>query len=97
CYRDWSSDVCSSDLRRLHAFGGTAQGKQAGELPVQPAGEMAHRGIDTHERGLRQLLPLQRLQERLGHGDKPLVRPVMRVEMLIEIGRASCRERVKYS
>ena len=53
--------------RRLHAIGGTAQGKKGGELSVQPAGEVAHRGVDAHERGLRQLVPLQRFQKGFGY------------------------------
>ena len=63
---------------------GQPQGEEGRELPVQPAGEVPHRGIDAHERGLRQPLLLQRFQERLGHGDEPLVRPVMLVELLVE-------------
>src|SRR5215470_1801283 len=69
---------------RLHALGGTAQGEEAGELPVQPAGEVTHRSVDTHKRGLRQLLPLKSLQEGFGHRHKPLLRPVMLVEVLVE-------------
>ena len=51
---------------------------------MQPAGEVPHRGIDAHQRGLRQPLLLQRFQKGFGHGDKPLVRPVMLVERLVE-------------
>jgi hypothetical protein len=70
--------------RRFHTLGGAAQGKEAGELLVQPAGEVAHRGVDTHKRGLRQPLPLQRFQECLGHRHKPFLGPVMFVEVLVE-------------
>ena len=51
---------------------------------MQPAGKVPHRGIDAHQRGLRQPLLLQRFQKSLRHGDKPLVRPVMLVELLVE-------------
>ena len=51
---------------------------------MQPAGKVPHRGINAHERGLRQPLLLQRLQKSFGHGDKPLIRPVMLVECLVE-------------
>ena len=51
---------------------------------MQPAGKVPHRGIDAHQRGLRQPLLLQCFQKCLGHGDKPLVRPVMLVERLVE-------------
>ena len=46
--------------RRLHPIGGTAQGEEGGKLPMQPAGEVPHRGVDAHQGGLRQPLLLQR-------------------------------------
>ena len=70
--------------RRFHALGGTAQGEQRGTLLMQPARKVAHGGVDTRQRGLRQVLAGQRFQERLGHGDEPRVGPIMVVEVLVE-------------
>ena len=39
--------------RRLHALGGAPQGKEGRELPVQPAGEVPHRGVCTLPTKLR--------------------------------------------
>ena len=51
---------------------------------MQPAGKVPYRGIDAHQRGLRQPLLVQCFQKCFRHGDKPLVRPVMLVELLVE-------------
>ena len=69
---------------RLDTLRGAAQGEQGGKFLVQPAREVAYGSVNTRQRGLRQLLPLQRFQERLGHRDKPRIWPIMVVEVLVE-------------
>ena len=59
-------------------------GEEGRELPMQPAGKVPHRSIDAHHGGLCQPLLLQRFHKGLGHGDKPLVWPIMLVELLVE-------------
>ena len=81
--------------RRLHSFGGTAQGKEVREFAVQSAGEMPHGGVDAHQGRLRQLLllppgclrellPLQRLQKGFRHRHIPFLGLVMLVEVIVE-------------
>src|SRR5699024_11581566 len=81
--RDWSSDVCSSDLPRLRrAGGGGAAGSRARDDAVAAAlGRdlvvvLAPRGAAA-------------VGAAAGVGSAPLVDPFP------EIGRASCRERVQ--
>src|SRR3546814_10106350 len=81
---DWSSDVCSSDLRRAHLGGGGTdlieRRMLAADQPVIRGGHISHGarcGVD---------LP----------GDSPNLgdQRLQFVEKTVEIGRASCRERV---
>src|SRR5262249_5504080 len=51
---------------------------------MQPAGKVAHGGVDAHQGRLRQLLPLQRLQKGFGHRDEPFLGPIVLVEVLVE-------------
>src|SRR3546814_3241478 len=82
---DWSSDVCSSDLRPAEA--GAIFGRELAVEPVRDAGEPrpAHRGIAAERRvgipqfGAEDLLVARALDHRDG-ADRS------------EIGRASCRE-----
>src|SRR5207245_3909848 len=93
CYRDWSSDVCSSDLalgqldqaQRLLLAGRHGVGEEAAGLALSPADERrdcAQRVAPCLEVADRaQALEMARSVE----GHAPLV---------AEIGRASCRGRV---
>ena len=79
CGRDWSSDVCSSDLHRMRRF----------EIPVKAAQDAAmfvtvNLALPDHNRGFRAM------HER---GLGAAVGPIGRV-CGHQIGRASCRERV---
>src|SRR5256884_320679 len=79
CSRDWSSDVCSSDLGlglRSFRFLGNPQLARSPRAPLPPAQTRWHRGRS-------------RMADRLPH------RQTWQPESLPhEIGRASCRERV---
>lgn len=59
-------------------------GEEAREFAVEPADEVAHRGVDTNQRGLGEALPPEVLQKRLRDQYEPLVRPVVAVEVVIE-------------
>src|SRR6266542_1034710 len=49
CYRDWSSDVCSSDLPKHDAGNGDRRGREKAERAIAPDG--AARGeIGNHQR-----------------------------------------------
>src|SRR5690606_39437489 len=84
--RDWSSDVCSSDLEDLEAL--AADLRRSG---VEASGTL--RLTTSASFGRQYLSPL--LPEFLGR--HPRVRLSVslddRVQDLVEIGRASCRER----
>src|SRR3546814_14284987 len=93
---DWSSDVCSSDLTvaRLGIVTDTddADGRSLRERPVPAL------SIDTIDAALRALTGriLQRppIYSALKRGGEPLYAKARRGEVVEEIGRASCRERV---
>src|SRR3546814_19440009 len=97
---DWSSDVCSSDLRRLHEpLRGDIQGRLRRALE-RGAG---HRLADAHARSLAEFdlaeptpgaaLGAHALdQDHQGPDDQPDVSAVGRRPR--PTGRASCRERV---
>src|SRR5207245_3515455 len=79
CYRDWSSDVCSSDLVPLQGADGAGVERRLVREPAEGGDEL-------------------RPQLRLAGGDllrrlQLLDRGLAGVEVL-QIGRASCRERV---
>src|SRR5207245_3463049 len=53
CYRDWSSDVCSSDLAYLKRFGATKVEEEAGRpVPYEETGTVATQipgvGVTSH-------------------------------------------------
>src|SRR5207245_8336216 len=76
CYRDWSSDVCSSDLNRLEV---KRENQLLEKVPFKP---WVGRGgiVDGW------IAPPSSLKNRL-----PL-----HLQYSLEIGRASCRERVRF-
>src|SRR5207245_4575223 len=78
CYRDWSSDVCSSDLSRF-VYGKLVG---SGERAVSQ-GQRARMTFERHTAQAEHLLQLLG-----GHLEGTRRRAV-------EIGRASCRERVQ--
>jgi hypothetical protein len=51
---------------------------------MQPAGEVAYRGIDAHDGSLRQPILLKMGLERLGYRDEPLTRLIMAEQFLVE-------------
>src|SRR5690606_40374027 len=77
--RDWSSDVCSSDL------GGTRPARQ--HLAAQCGDEARQIEVDV----LARVVDLARLQE-LGDEHRPLLTARL---VNAQIGRASCRERAE--
>src|SRR5207248_6185381 len=86
-YGDWSSDVCSSDL------GDDALGQQ--DQRVLIAGKPRQRILRLEQ--LSQA-PSQRQQDRIPDRDSQgIVDLLEAIEIDHEIGRASCRERVKRS
>src|SRR5699024_11843019 len=82
--RDWSSDVCSSDLRKL---GGILQYARHEDRMLAFAGA----GLST---------PIEELLDHPGatflrRAEHHTIGPVSRSDVRTEIGRASCRERVE--
>src|SRR5690606_40645372 len=92
--RDWSSDVCSSDLRGGHQSGAVPYGII--ELITNAAAAVTgtfERTLHMHLRnqlGTRLAGPEIRLAQQIGD-----VGSMQRQPVLMEIGRASCRERVR--
>src|SRR5207245_4046961 len=84
CYRDWSSDVCSSDLDAIHLRQSIIQRKQVWFDIVD--GFQRLEAIRDQERLIGSLL-LNSLNEQLTNINI----------VLNEIGRASCRETVQIS
>src|SRR5207249_5626287 len=77
--RDWSSDVCSSDLRLIDPTAGTI------EFHGEELTKLTPRELRTRRRNFQIIF-----QDPYGSLD-----PRMTVEDIVaEIGRASCRERV---
>src|SRR5207245_3507868 len=86
CYRDWSSDVCSSDLAALVVL------ILYGLLPILRTTIAGLRSIDPAivEAGTAMGMTPREL---LTQVELPLALP----SIVAEIGRASCRERVERS
>src|SRR5690606_39807728 len=90
--RDWSSDVCSSDLEDPDLFQrGRPVGRDRADAPVQLVAEADR---------LRALEQLDAVEDAAAHVPGPLkgVGSVARDEdrvLVGQIGRASCRERVE--
>src|SRR5690606_39596603 len=87
--RDWSSDVCSSDLGQdpIVRFGGT------GELQPKAMTHGAMRAVATDEPGHSEILfATIGVTQRAGHA-VGLLREAHEFHWALEIGRASCRER----
>src|SRR5690606_40715703 len=91
--RDWSSDVCSSDLPEV----GEALQRFARELEpdvIVASGDFTQRAREEQFREAREFLdrlPAVPLVVTPGNHDVPLYRVMER----LQIGRASCRGRVK--
>src|SRR5207245_8183764 len=87
CYRDWSSDVCSSDLE----FG---YDEQIGGVAAAGALHMIHMNRATLDGGQR-ILAVAEFVDRIGMQVNCEIVPVRGPQGCVddEIGRASCRER----
>src|SRR5690606_40731509 len=88
--RDWSSDVCSSDLS--HYMSGNDYSGLSGNFSV------ATWGGDPEAIGKRvevEYYMAFNLTEAFGRGNEPTKEEIDKLLLDIEIGRASCRERVK--
>src|SRR3546814_19015015 len=92
---DWSSDVCSSDLpdiNRIHVGGKRREmvaAKTDGRRNPADALEAADLGKNFVAP------PLNLFEHLLGVRDRAFgIEPSLRLEGLVQIGRASCRERV---
>src|SRR5690606_41182080 len=89
--RDWSSDVCSSDLGKIIAYAENAQALVL--ILLDPLRYLAAQNINqvSRTKALAPLAPepVHRGQDFLcGHGSVPGLR-----RLKTEIGRASCRDR----
>src|SRR2546421_10925916 len=54
------------------------------KFPMEPAGEVAHGGVDADQRGLGETLPPEVFEKGLRHRDEPFLRPVVAAEMVVE-------------
>src|SRR5207245_5734473 len=88
CYRDWSSDVCSSDL----AVGAALANRDKGIVTVSIEGDgdlMYAPGVlwtAAHHK-----IPILMVM----HNNRAYHQEVMHLQKMARSGRASCRERVK--
>src|SRR3546814_7286167 len=93
---DWSSDVCSSDLQRaapeMRCGGGVAGA--AGEGEVHLVAGQRDRRVDPGERPRMPAYRHVDVVEAAGADHEALARPALLGGAPVEIGRASCRERV---
>src|SRR5690606_40604016 len=85
--RDWSSDVCSSDLYRFYTQGSAFHWKThftPGEMAAYYTSDKELSALTSHRIGLEasRAFALDELGSKLN------------AVLLLEIGRASCRERV---
>jgi hypothetical protein len=69
--------------RRLDPVRGIAEREEARQFAVEPAGEVAHRGVDADQRGLGEASSPEVFHEGLGDRDEPLLRPVVTIQLLI--------------
>src|SRR3546814_11919482 len=102
---DWSSDVCSSDLKG-HDYGRDIEVASGVTIRFHPAGHIlgaAHVSLDVQGQRLHFSGDLGRQQESLMNPPTPLPACDVlvcestygnREQVPIEIGRAACRERV---
>src|SRR3546814_10959362 len=99
---DWGSDVCSSDLGRrrgrARSGGGTSwqlpgQVVKAGDAALEQVAQRDAQLVQRADGILAQRIIVAR-QVRLVDGDAPVARFVEPGQRQVEIGRASCRERV---
>src|SRR3546814_17455787 len=92
---DWSSDVCSSDLER--DIRELLAGNAGGDLPPQARG-FQHVGLVDRDHVAAALArePAGTAHDALDlrHAVRAQVARAVGVALLVEIGRASCRERV---
>src|SRR3546814_17158982 len=96
---DWSSDVCSSDLlpqvgvtmRRLIPGVMAVFLLGAGIAAAQPAAETSQAWYDAIQQHIRQAIYYPLDPARRG---QPLERGTVKLKIMVEIGRASCRDRV---
>src|SRR2546426_5455956 len=81
--RDWSSDVCSSDLKegRKYDLGGIFITQQPGFIPLADKLRWDRAWLLRNENSSEIVLP-------------SFLRPLDECSFTLEIGRASCRERV---
>src|SRR5207245_8254702 len=86
CYRDWSSDVCSSDLDRPYHLRGCLERRRFLARPAvstEPGRGTGRGGCESH---------FQRLGLAVAPGQKPDALRHVAPPGRQEIGRASCRE-----
>src|SRR2546430_17480094 len=89
---DWSSDVCSSDLSGHRLCRGVREHPVTGALAIMPVGYFQVKlSLRPTAGGGAELLPPQAIQELPHHF---VIVKEGGEEALIQIGRASCRERV---
>src|SRR5699024_11711951 len=92
--RDWSSDVCSSDLGDEADLLGNSGGQAARIVGVGGSGrgrEVDAEGVDSGPGQFVQALA----EAAVGGGDEQLRTGAGRGQGRIQIGRASCRERAE--
>src|SRR5207249_7609273 len=85
--RDWSSDVCSSDLRPLTR---RPRRKPTADIPAEPV-ELTIERLGARGDGIGRIGAAPAYVAGALPGERVLVRPVAKRE----IGRASCREGVE--
>src|SRR5207245_6976394 len=85
CYRDWSSDVCSSDLFERGCIARLAQLEYRGQVHIV---EMARAGVkDVNDLHVKFLNKPGAFASEFG--------ALVELARIAQIGRASCRERVE--
>src|SRR5207249_8976100 len=86
--RDWSSDVCSSDLALSNEFATVIQEVRLGRPRLEALDEMGRRcGVDDLHNFCQAVVQ----SEQMGIGVAKILR-LQSEEMRRKIGRASCRE-----
>src|SRR5207245_5658336 len=90
CYRDWSSDVCSSDLEisATHTISFCASRQQGQEEQDQEGPALHFNPIEIRSAGCDLQAGQERILQRIPFG-------LQHSKTKDQIGRASCRERME--
>src|SRR5207245_7414390 len=93
CYRDWSSDVCSSDLKNIRTY--YLNKRKENEILLKKI--LGNIESDSTEESIYNVGILNILQRSIDEKFYPRFAWIKKLGHYLKIGRASCRKRVEIS